>query len=102
MEQTERIKQMELCLDEATAAVADLSAALDRYSQAQEAIKALAAYYGSDVWKADFHADEQGLLPADLKRGVLSEDAAWNVLSDSRELNIRLLETLLTILKDKP
>ena len=101
MEQTERIKQMELCLDEATAAVADLSAALDRYSQAQEAIKALAAYYGSDVWKADFHADEQGLLPADLKRGVLSEDGIYDVLSGHYALTIRLLDIVSSILKNR-
>jgi len=29
-------------------------------------------------------------LPADLKRGVLSEDALWNLLSDVRGLNNRL------------
>lgn len=102
MTQTERIQQMEQCLDEATAAVAGLSTALDRYAQAQEAIKTLDAYYGSEAWKDDFRADEQGLLPAGLKRGVLSEDAAWNVLADARELNIRLLETVLNTLKDKP
>jgi len=29
-----------------------------------------------------------------LKRGVLSEDAIWNVLEDSRNLNTRMEEVL--------
>ena len=40
----------------------------------------------------DFEADEQGLLPTGLKRGVLSEDAVWDLLTDNRELLARLLE----------
>ena len=99
MTQTERIEQMEHFLDEAAMAARGLSAALDRYAAAQEAVKALDAYYGSDEWKADLLADEQGRLPAGLKRGVLSEDAAWNVLDECRELNIRMLETVTEILK---
>ena len=34
--------------------------------------------------------DEAGRLPADLKRGVLSEDGIWNLLTDCRELADRL------------
>ena len=34
-----------------------------------------------------------GLLPANLKRGVLSEDGIWNLLSDYRELMGRLQQT---------
>lgn len=41
---------------------------------------ALGAYYGSDDWKRDFAADEAGLLPRELKRGVLSEDGIHNAL----------------------
>ena len=91
MEQIERIKLMEQHLDRASQAVIRLSAALEQYAAAQESLKVLNDYYGSDEWKQDFADDEAGLLPNDLKRGVLSEDAIWNVLSDSKELN-RLME----------
>ena len=30
----------------------------------------------------DFCDDEKGLLPADFKRGVLSEDGVWNLLEE--------------------
>ena len=83
---------MELRLDRVSAAVMELSAALDRYEDAQEAIASLEAYYGSDEWRKDFADDEAGRLPQDLKRGVLSEDAVWNLLSDNRDLKARIRE----------
>ena len=90
MEQIERIKQMEMRMERAAKAVMELSAALENYEAVQEDISALEQYYGSEAWKQDFAADEAGLLPADLKRGVLSEDGIWNLLSDARELDKRI------------
>ena len=101
MEQIERIKQMELHLDRASSAVMQLSAALDNYIDVQESISALDEYYSSDDWKQDYADDEAGLLPPNLRRGVLSADAVWNLLSDTKEMNIRLLETVAEILKKK-
>ena len=81
---------MEQCLDRASAAVMEFSTAFDKFTEAQEAIAALSEYYGSDDWKQDFADDEAGRLPADLKRGVLSEDGIWNLLADNQELMERL------------
>ena len=58
----------------------------DKYAKAKEAINTLSTYYGSDEWRKDYADDEAGLLPMDLKRGVLSEDGIWNLLSDWEEL----------------
>ena len=91
-EQITRIRQMERRLNTALAAVKRLTTALDKWEAAQEAIAALNEYYGSDVWRQDLADDEAGLLPEGLKRGVLSEDGIWNMLSDYRELNDRLQE----------
>ena len=99
MEQIERIKQMELRLDRASSAVMELSAALEKYNEVQDDISQLDAYYTSDEWKQDFAADEAGELPPSLRRGVLSEDAIWNVLSDNHDLSIRMLEAVTAILK---
>lgn len=89
-QQIARISKMERHLNNATAAVKRLATALDKWESVQEAIAALDNYYGSDLWRQDFADDEAGLLPADLKRGVLSEDAIWNLLVDVRELNCLL------------
>ena len=72
-------------------AVMELSAALENYQAVQEDIAELERYYGSEAWKQDFADDEAGKLPADLKRGVLSEDGIWNLFEDVRELNNRLI-----------
>ena len=42
----------------------------------------LFCYYDSGQWLRDYETDEAGLLPKDLKRGVLSEDAVYNFLAD--------------------
>ena len=52
----------------------------------------LSEYYASPLWREDFEADEAGLLPKDLKRGVLSEDAVYDLLSDYDALEKQLLE----------
>lgn len=85
---------MEERLDAVSAAVEQLTAALDKYQQVADSLAELNAYYGSDLWKQDFAADEAGQLPHDLKRGVLSEDGLWNVLAENRILELRLSKLL--------
>ena len=96
MKQTDRISSMEQLMERASSAVINFSAAVDKFVEAQQAIAALSDYYGSDEWKQDFADDEAGLLPADLKRGVLSEDGIWNLLADNRELMNRMREVIAT------
>ena len=81
---------MEQRLDAIAEATTSLSEALDRYIAVQTDIDHLDAYYGSEEWRRDLDDDTAGKLPHDLKRGVLSEDAAWNTLTEVRELNERL------------
>ena len=51
----------------------------------------LAAYYASSEWKRDFADDEAGLLPADLKRGVLSEDGLYDLLAEIKQKHINVI-----------
>lgn len=81
---------MEQQLEVASRAVKGLAAALDEYEAAQEALRELEAYYGSEEWKQDFADDEAGRLPHSLKRGVLSEDAVWNLLEERDRLELRM------------
>ena len=81
-EQIERIQKMEQLLDNALAIISKECFTSIEYEETQRAIDILSDYYGSDTWKQDFADDEAGLLPKDLKRGVLSEDAIWNLLAD--------------------
>ena len=43
-------------------------------------------YMESGQWQKDFEADEAGLIPQDLPREVLSEDALYNLLADAGEI----------------
>ena len=97
--QTGRIEAMEMALDELTAANKALGKALRRYEQAQGRAFELNRYLGSDEWHAARESDEAGLLPADLKRGVLSEDAAFDALSENRATAIRMLEVATNALR---
>ncbi len=91
MEQMERIKKMEACLDAFEEAIRGLSEALSVFETVQPLYRQLSDYYGSDLWMQDFEDDEAGKLPKDLKRGVLSEDAVYDLLTENRELLVRML-----------
>ena len=86
MEQIERITYMEEILDEAAEAVSSLSEALEKYSAVREKLLELADYYSSTQWRQDFDDDCAGKIPSDLKRGVLSEDAVYDLLADVTRL----------------
>ena len=101
MGQIERIQHFETLLDRITPVLENLEEALDAFEGIQEDVKELAAYYEDDDWREDFEADEAGKLPADLKRGVLSEDGLYDVLSDHYALTVRLLDTVSAILKNR-
>ena len=90
--QIARIEKMEVMLDEILSAEKAASAALDRLEALRGPIKALSKYYSGDEWKRDFQADEDGKLPPGLKRGVLSQDGAYNALEDYRALMARMLQ----------
>lgn len=59
--------------------IAAMEAAFDRRSDAD--LPALAAYMDSGDWLRDYEADEQGLIPRCMKRGVLSQDGLYDLLS---------------------
>ena len=80
MNQIERIEYMERLLDFVIEARKEQHTNQEKSARIQEALGILAEYYTSDEWKQDFADDEAGLLPKDLKRGVLSEDGIWNLL----------------------
>lgn len=92
MEQINRIIYMEQILDRVTEAIFSLSEALEKYSAVQNELLELIAYYSSKQWRQDFDDDSAGKIPRELKRGVLSEDAVYNLLADISALKEQLKE----------
>ncbi len=98
-EQIRRIEEMERCLDASEQAVSALSQALNEFERTQTQLRQLSDYYSGPLWMEDFEADEAGKLPGDLKRGVLSEDAVYDLLTENRELLVRMLDLVAGALK---
>lgn len=73
-----RICRYEAMLDEA----AELLESGHMSEKLIKLVGELEAYYTSPLWKQDLAADEAGLLPGDLKRGVLSEDGIYDLLTE--------------------
>ena len=87
----DRIKKHELQMREAEDLLRGGDSSTEAVGRLRILTQELAAYYASDEWKRDFAADEAGLLPDDLKRGVLSEDGLYNLLEKSREFQVEAL-----------
>lgn len=90
MTRQERISHYEEILDRTNEALQLMEDALEAYDAVQEDLRALERYYTGPEWKADHAADEVGLLPAGLKRGVLSEDGIDHTLERCAELRARI------------
>ena len=88
-EQIKRISKYEEYFDQVSEAVKKLEEALEAFDSVQPQLKELTEYYESDLWKKDFEDDEKGLIPKDLKRGVLSEDGVYDLLEEIKELKER-------------
>ena len=56
------------------------------YESVLPELEELEAYYTGPEWQEDYAADEAGLLPEGLKRGVLSQDGISDLLDRFRDL----------------
>ena len=77
----ERIEQMEVCFDTIRRAAACSPMSVRENESLQAMLRALIAYYEGGEWLADYERDERGELPPQLKRGVLAQDAVYDLLS---------------------
>ena len=59
-----------------------LNCLLESFGNAAEEIGKLEDYLSSGNWLKDYEADEAGLIPAGMKRGVLSEDGLYDLLHE--------------------
>ena len=81
----ERIQKMEVYFDTLSSVARSNPQILKEDVNLQKMLYELTSYYENGQWLKDFEADERGELPKDLKRGVLSEDGVYNLLSEFKE-----------------
>ena len=79
----EKIAYYETLFDKLREAVPDPEGGLDTSltKELREALRLLEDYYSSGQWLVDYEADEAGTYPPELKRGVLSQDGLYELLS---------------------
>lgn len=82
----DRVRRMEFYFDTVSRAANSYGDALIHDPPIKSMLDALTAYYDSGQWLADYEADEREELPPDLKRGVLSQDAVYNLLCEINQL----------------
>ena len=87
-----RITEMENRLNRIGTALKIAELCPDGLEAVREDVRALSAYFEGPLWQEDFEADEAGLLPQDLKRGVLSEDAIYDLLIEYDALKVQMQE----------
>lgn len=90
--QIKRIKYMEQALEEASEVLRKLDGNPECCTAVRRQIEELSAYYGSEEWFVDFDSDRAGELPQDLKRGVLSQDAVYDLLMEYDRLRALVVE----------
>lgn len=79
-ETIERIQTMEQSFDMLQKAEGENPDTLRENVELREMLRLLRRYYEGGQWLRDYELDEQGLLPRDLKRGVLSQDGVYDFL----------------------
>lgn len=77
-----RVREMERIFDEVSLAVRENGGDIPENPDVISRIRTLSYYMDSGLWLKDYEADERGELPPDMKRGVLSEDGLYNLLTD--------------------
>ena len=93
MDQIERITYFEKILDEGEDLVKNFDNLISKYESFLPRLKELETYYESETYRKDYKDDEDNKFPSDLKRGILSEDAIYDLLADMDEI-IKTFEKL--------
>ena len=96
----EKITAMEEILDKHNLKISKLKEALEDFVENQKQIDKLVNYYLSQQYELDYESFENGEFPEDLKCGVLSQDAVFNLLTDNFNIAIEMLEAATEVIKN--
>lgn len=95
----EHITIMENIMNSQQETINKLEQILQDLELQQQNYQKLIKYYYSEQRNQDLEDDENNLIPKDLCRGVLSEDAIFDLMSDYRQAALHMLEVATSMLK---
>ncbi|MBQ3393630.1 MAG: DUF4298 domain-containing protein [Oscillospiraceae bacterium] len=93
MDPIDRIRSAEERLNRAAKAMKELEFALEAYEAIGADVEIVSGYYGSPDWFSDLEAYDSGKLgvdPTTLPAGILSEDAAYDLLTEYNDLAMEM------------
>lgn len=97
----EKIKKMEGILDKQMERINQLDEVLYEFEKSQAEYEELKEYYFSEEFIEDVESSNLGELPSDLKCGVLSEDAVYDLIGETYHLAVGMLELATKIIRNQ-
>lgn len=91
-ERIKKITKMEHILNHTDKLISNLEILLQRWEENNKEFQELMDYYSSEERNQDLEDDRLHLIPQDLPRGVLSEDAIYNTYGHRKDLSIRMIK----------
>ncbi len=99
MDKYAHITKMENIMVQQNEILKELNQLLDTLDAQHEDYKNLLAYYYSKQRAQDLEDDSNHLIPANLHRGVLSEDEIFDLIGEYRDTALRMLELAVQMIK---
>lgn len=86
------ITKMENILNRTNELIAEMQKLLEKWDQNQEDFNELMNYYTSEERDQDLEDDRLKIIPQDLPRGVLSEDAVFDTFGSRKDLSVKMVK----------
>lgn len=94
----EEIQRLETIYEDSQTLLEEAFQVLEKLESNLDSFGELKDYYFGDDWKADYDASNEGAY-ADIKHGILSEDAVYNQFVERHELALQMIEMATKILR---
>ena len=91
-ERLDTITKMENILNQTDELISDMQTLLEKWEQNQQDFNELMNYYTSEERGKDLEDDRLHIIPQDLPRGVLSEDAVFDTYGNRKDLLIKMIK----------
>lgn len=94
----EEIVRLERIYEDTEATLEEVEKALEKLDANFESFSELKDYCFGEDWREDYEASNMGAY-ADIKHGILSEDAIYNQFAERQEIALRMIEMATKILR---
>ncbi|WP_313502118.1 DUF4298 domain-containing protein [Kaistella carnis] len=88
----ENITKMENIQNRTDELISEMEKLLEKWEQNQQDFNELMNYYTSEERGKDLEDDRLKIIPQDLPRGVLSEDAVFDTYGNRKDLSIKMIK----------